>query len=100
MKAYQRHLLVCNGKDCKQGGGGKRLIKTAKTRLGKDARYTKVSKVKCLGACKHGPVLVVYPDGVWYHCDGEAALEQIVDDHLKGGKVVKKRVLLDMAAER
>lgn len=96
MKAYQRHLLVCDGKDCKKKGGGKRLIKTAKSRLGKDARYTKASKVKCLGVCKQGPVLVVYPDGVWYKCESEAALEQIVDEHLKGGKVVKKRVLLDM----
>ena len=96
MKAYRRHVIACTGKDCKKAGGGKGLIKALRKLLGKEARYTKCSRVKCLGACKQAPVMLVYPDGVWYGKVDADALEQIANDHLKDGKVVKKRTILEM----
>ncbi|MEM6281983.1 MAG: (2Fe-2S) ferredoxin domain-containing protein [Chloroflexota bacterium] len=92
MKTYSRHLLFCTGSDC----DGKSLAKEAKKLLGKDSVHIKRSKVSCLGACKHGPVMIVYPDGVWYRCPNKAALKQIVEDHIQGGKPVKKYLLQSM----
>jgi sirohydrochlorin cobaltochelatase len=96
MKAYQQHLIVCDDDDCCKKGGGSKLIKAAKESLGKDSRYVKCSKVSCLGQCKQGPVLIVYPDGVWYQCAGKEALKTIVENHLRKGEVVKKQVLYTM----
>jgi len=95
-KEYQRHLIACDGDDCCKDGGGSELLKSAKKMLGKASKDVKCSKVSCLGQCKEGPVLLVYPDGVWYRCEDEKALKRIVEKHLIGGKVVKKQVLFRM----
>jgi cob(I)alamin adenosyltransferase len=39
-----------------------------------------------------GPILVVYPDGIWYHAVDEALIDRIVEEHLAGGQPVASHV--------
>ena len=44
----------------------------------------------CLDRCEDGPVAVVYPEGVWYTYVDKEDIDEIVDQHLAGGKEVKR----------
>lgn len=92
MKQYSRHLIFCKGSDCK----GKKLAQTSRELLGSSSRHVKRSTVSCLGACKQGPVVIVYPDGVWYACPNKKALRRIVEEHIEQGQVVEKYVIQTM----
>lgn len=52
----------------------------------------RVNKAGCLDRCAGGPVAVVYPEGVWYSYVDESDIDEIVESHLKNGKVVERLV--------
>ncbi len=52
----------------------------------------------CMGLCDEGPVMVAYPEGVWYRRVQASDVSEIVDTHLHGGKPVDRLVWTDAAA--
>jgi (2Fe-2S) ferredoxin len=53
----------------------------------------RVNKAGCLDRCAGGPVAVVYPEAVWYSYVDQSDIDEIVDSHLIGGKVVARLLL-------
>ncbi len=83
-----------NGKQCCSQNGAKEIYRYAKDRCRESAMLGKggfgVSESRCLGRCEHGPVVVVYPDDVWYQYVDEEDVDEIIESHLIGGKIVER----------
>jgi (2Fe-2S) ferredoxin len=55
-------------------------------------KRVKRGETPCLGVCAGGPIVVVYPEGVWYARVTPELLERIVVEHLKYGRIVEEAV--------
>jgi (2Fe-2S) ferredoxin len=52
-----------------------------------------ITNTGCFGICDKGPIVVIYPEGVWYGNVTEDDVETIVEQHIEGGKVVESLVI-------
>jgi (2Fe-2S) ferredoxin len=90
VRDYDAHVLICKGGDCKKRGS-KAIRKSLKYELRAEGmnRDVRLDSVDCLGLCKHGPNLVVYPGGTWYLGVAEQDVPEVVQRHLKNGEPVE-----------
>jgi (2Fe-2S) ferredoxin len=88
---YQRHVFLCTGPSCCTPDDGQAAWETLKRQLkeqGVTACYR--SKVGCLRICCHGPTLVVYPEGTWYHGMTAERIPEFVRRHLVAGEPIQE----------
>jgi len=52
------------------------------------------TKANCLRVCHSGPILVVYPDGIWYHSVDKEAIDRILTEHILGNQPVQDYLFL------
>jgi (2Fe-2S) ferredoxin len=53
----------------------------------------RVNKAGCLDHCANGPVMVVYPQGIWYSMIDTEDVAEIIDSHLVQGKPVERLMI-------
>ena len=102
MSYYERHIFFClndrdKGEDACAHDGAKEGFDRCKSRVKKEGLsgpgQVRVNKAGCLDRCKGGPVAVVYPEGTWYTFVDDSDIDEIVDSHLKKGRIVERLLL-------
>ena len=102
MSFYRYHLFFCtnfraSGEQCCGQGPGEELRAFAQKYL-RDHDLAgpggvRTSTTGCMGRCAEGPVLVVYPEGVWYTYETKEDMEEILHKHIEQGQIVKHLLL-------
>ncbi|MFP8954077.1 CbiX/SirB N-terminal domain-containing protein [Natrialbaceae archaeon A-arb3/5] len=90
--APAKHVAVCTNQTCAKMGSPtvfERLRQAVRDSEHCDARITRSS---CLGRCGDGPMVAVYPDGIWYGDVASEDAERIVSDHLDRDRIVSDLV--------
>lgn len=98
---YQAHVFCCvnqrvkgHPRGCCMDRGAVPLRNYMKDRakeLGlKDIR---VNAAQCLDRCELGPVMVIYPEGIWYSYHSKADVDEILTEHLQAGRRVVRLLL-------
>jgi (2Fe-2S) ferredoxin len=102
MSFYSKHVFICtnqreDGRPCCQDYDTRALFKQMKEKAREegllDPEGIRINKSGCLGRCGEGPVLVVYPDNVWYTFQNSADLDEILEKQVKQGEIVERLVI-------
>ena len=99
MSYFKYHVFFCCNQrpeveTCCNSCGATQAQTYAKDRIGelkmKGPGKVRINKAGCLDRCDEGPVLVVYPDAVWYQYVDTDDIEEIIQEHLINGRVVER----------
>lgn len=91
MGQYRHHVFVCtSGKTCPLDGSlaVHAVLKKSVAASGVKGQV-RVNHSGCMNQCGHGPMVVVYPDDIWYAHVDEIGARRILDEHLIGGRIVE-----------
>ena len=103
MPVFKHHVFVCHNvrpegaprPSCTADGKSdvaaelQQRVKAA-NEAGQLSGPIRINKAGCLDRCEEGPVLVVYPQGTWYTFVDNQDIDEIIDVHLIGGKIVER----------
>jgi len=99
MSFYKYHMFFCTnqregGKACCQNHDAQAMRDYAKERT-KELKLARPGQVRvnnagCMDRCAQGPVIVIYPQGVWYTYKNKADIDEIIQEHLVNGRVVER----------
>lgn len=99
MSHYQHHVFFCtnvrdDGREfCNQhdAEGMRDYAKGCVKKLGLNGPgKVRINNAGCLDRCKEGPVMVVYPEAVWYTYVDKNDIDEIIQEHLVNGRVVER----------
>jgi len=96
---FDKHVFCCinkrsesNPKGCCSFKGSEKLQQELKIKI-KNLKINKkirINKSGCLDRCDLGPVLVIYPEGIWYSYKSSKDIDEIVNSHLLNNKIVER----------
>lgn len=104
MPKFDRHIFICTNERDESASrpsclpNGSKKLKAAFKDAIKEAglkHHIRANESGCLDQCEHGPVVVIYPEAVWYGFVDVKDVKEIVSEHLLHGRSVERLRLPD-----
>ena len=97
---YKKHIFFCtnrrtekNKRSCgSKGVDSLRLYMKEKIKL-LGIKGVRVNSSGCLNRCKRGPLMVIYPEGVWFKVTNKKDIDLIIENYIKQNKLIKKLLI-------
>lgn len=98
---FRIHAFVCTNRrpdghkrgSCAEHGSEKLRDYLKAQAQAKNVGGVRVNAAGCLDRCELGPVMVIYPEGIWYAFRTYEDIDEIIDTHLLGGGRVDRLML-------
>jgi len=99
---FEHHVFFClnqreKGEECCMNKGAEEAFNHMKSRVKKlslnGAGKVRINRAGCLDRCSEGPLLVIYPQAIWYTFVDNDDIDEIIESHLVNGKVVERLVI-------
>lgn len=96
---YKYHVFFCvnqrdDGAACCAGKGAQAMRDYAKQKI-KTLKLSgpglcRINSAGCMDRCNEGPVIAIYPEGVWYTYVDKDDIDEIINEHLVNGRIVAR----------
>ena len=100
MSYFAKHVFFCTnqreaGESCCNNFRAQEMrdyvkSKVKKLGLSSEENRIRINSAGCMDRCDDGPVLVVYPEAVWYTYVDQSDLDEIIEEHLQHGRIVER----------
>ena len=99
MSHYRHHIFFCcnqrdEGRACCNNHGAQEMRDYAKQRVKElglaGPGKARINQAGCMDRCEEGPVIVVYPEAVWYTYVDRSDVDEIIEEHLRNGRLVER----------
>ncbi|HYE09030.1 MAG TPA: NADH-quinone oxidoreductase subunit NuoF [Patescibacteria group bacterium] len=91
MEMYRSHVMICRGTGC-TSSNSEQIVKNFEDLIKKHGLENEVvvERTGCFGLCALGPIVIIYPEASFYSLVKPEDVEEIVNEHLIKGRVVKR----------
>lgn len=104
---YQVHVFCCTNQRpethrrgcCASKGSTALCDYMCRLGMAMGVKRIRINHAGCLNVCEYGPVMVLYPEGIWYRYETETDIQEIMRRHIIGGQSVE-RLLLNIDPSR
>jgi (2Fe-2S) ferredoxin len=93
MSQFKKHVFICTqGPYCGFDGDTEAICERMKRQVGAHGlnEEIRINRAGCLNQCGHGPMVVVYPEAIWYSHVQAGDVDEIVAEHLIDDRVVER----------
>lgn len=89
VRPYRQHIFLCVDSCCREKGSEGIFSALSEELKGRGlSNDVMISRCGCLDQCESGPMLVIYPEGIWYHNLKKEDVRRLVDEHLIKGNIL------------
>jgi (2Fe-2S) ferredoxin len=100
MSFFAKHVFFCTnqreaGEACCNNFNAQKMRDYVKNKvktlgISSEENRIRINSAGCMDRCDEGPVLVIYPEAIWYTYVDETDLDEIINEHLLHGRIVER----------
>ena len=97
---YKKHIFFCTNQrqDKNKRSCGSPEVSDLRKYMKKKIKDLGIKEVRvnssgCLNRCKKGPLMVVYPEGIWMKVTNRTDIDLVIEEYIIKNNIIKKLLI-------